>query len=168
MMEKRTIPVLFLLITMSLPFTFITYLQAKQQVVRKQMLRKLERQQLITIEVNKADVTWIDPGKECLVRDEMFDVKEVLQKGDVLILKGLFDHKEKELKRMMARHGKPISETRSLNQLYFFLSLISVHHLNNSIINPPPPFAIIFFPEQPSLYTAPIFDLPHPPPDRRS
>ncbi|HLO39197.1 MAG TPA: hypothetical protein VK173_11925 [Lacibacter sp.] len=74
------------------------------------MLEKLEKESLINIRVKADDIQWVKPNKECIVGNEMFDVKRIKVDGDDLILTGLYDVKEKELKRMIRQQSEQQSE----------------------------------------------------------
>ncbi len=106
----KTITAIKLLIGMSLPMLSPVILQLKQLHVQHEMLKKLEREQLISIRLKTNTVQWVKPNKECVIGNEMFDVKKIEIDGDELVLTGLYDAKEKELKRMISQQSEKQSE----------------------------------------------------------
>lgn len=120
----RTITAICLLIGFSLPMLSPVVLQLKQLHVQHEMLEKLEKQQLISIRVKAANVLWVKPKRECVLGTEMFDVKKIVVDGDDLVLTGLYDAKEKELKRMIRQQSEQQSkQSKQTLQLFSVLAL---------------------------------------------
>jgi hypothetical protein len=92
-----------LLALLLLPLITQAVLQLNHLYVQWEMLEALEEKELITISVDADEVQWVHKGKECIINGEMFDVKESEQKNGQLLLTGLFDKKEKEIKAAIAR-----------------------------------------------------------------
>ena len=124
MQITRTITAICLLIGFSLPMLSPVILQLKQIHVQHEMLEKLEREQLISIRVKASTIHWVKPIKECLVGTEMFDVKKIVVDGDDLVLTGLYDAKEKALKRMIRQQSEQQSkQSKQTVQLFSALAL---------------------------------------------
>jgi hypothetical protein len=120
----RTITAICLLIGFSLPMLSPVVLQLKQLYVQHEMLEKLEKQQLISIRVKATNLQWVKPKKECVLGTEMFDVKKIVVDGDDLVLTGLYDAKEKELKRMIRQQSEQQSkQSKQTVQLLSALAL---------------------------------------------
>ena len=120
----RTITAACLLIGLCVPMLSPVLLQLKQLHVQHEMLEKLEKEQLISIRVKAATVQWVKPKKECLLGTEMFDVKKIVVDGDDLVLTGLYDAKEKELKRMIRQQSEQQSkQSKQTVQLFSALAL---------------------------------------------
>ncbi|HLP39514.1 hypothetical protein [Lacibacter sp.] len=120
----RTITAICLLIGFSLPMLSPVVLQLKQLHVQHEMLEKLEKQQLTSVRVKAAIVQWVKPQKECVLGTEMFDVKKIVVDGDDLVLTGLYDAKEKELKRMIRQQSEQQSkQSKQTVQLLSALAL---------------------------------------------
>lgn len=120
----RTITATCLLIGFSLPVLSPLVLQLKQLHVQHEMLEKLEKQQLISIRVKAAAVQWVKPKKECVFGSEMFDVKKIVVDGDDLVLTGLYDAKEKELKLLIRQQSEQQSkQSKQTVQLFSALAL---------------------------------------------
>jgi hypothetical protein len=120
----RTIAAICLLVGFSLPMLSPVVLQLKQVHVQREMLEKLEKQQLVNIRVKANIVQWVKPKKECVLGNEMFDVKKIVVDGDDLVLTGLYDAKEKELKRMIRQQSEQQSkQSKKTVQLFSALAL---------------------------------------------
>ncbi len=92
----------FPLLTMVLmPMLVCVYFLVKQQCIKAEMEEKLEACSLLTITLLKKNIHWMEQGKELIVQGELFDVKEVTQKNDSLVISGLFDSAEKEIKQKL-------------------------------------------------------------------
>ena len=99
-------------------------LQLKQLHVQHEMLEKLEKELLISVRVKASSVQWVKPNKECVLGTEMFDVKKIVVDGDELVLTGLYDAKEKELKRMIRQQSEQQSkQSKQTVQLFSALAL---------------------------------------------
>lgn len=120
----RTITAACLLIGLCMPMLSPVILQLKQLHVQREMLEKLEKEQLISVRVKAASVQWVKPKKECVLGTEMFDVKKIAVDGDDLVLTGLYDAKEKELKRMIRQQSEQQSkQSKQTVQLFSALAL---------------------------------------------
>lgn len=120
----RTITAACLLIGLCVPMLSPVILQLRQLHVQHEMLEKLEKEQLINIRVKTNSVQWVKPNKECVVGTEMFDVKKIVVDGDELVLTGLYDAKEKELKRMIRQQSEQQSkQSKQIVQLLAALAL---------------------------------------------
>lgn len=120
----RTITTACLLIGLCVPMLSPVILQLRQLHVQHEMLEKLEKEQLISIRVKAATVHWVKPKKECVHGTEMFDVKKIVVDGDELVLTGLYDAKEKELKRIIRQQSEQQSkQSKQTVQLFSVLAL---------------------------------------------
>ncbi|HTH30511.1 MAG TPA: hypothetical protein VL946_04130, partial [Lacibacter sp.] len=92
--------------------------------MQQKMLEKLEKEQLISIRVKASSVQWVKLNKECVLGTEMFDVKKIVIEGDDLILTGLYDAKEKALKRTIRQQSEQQSkQSKQTVQLFSALAL---------------------------------------------
>ena len=154
----------FLLLAGSLPVLLVLAFLIKQQVIRHQMLEKLEEQKLHSITLPAGEVHWVKKGKEIRVQGKMFDVKTVSEKNGQFTFTGLFDEEETELVRNLEQdiHHKndqghqlliqllqwmqsayPASGTGDLASVTFQISQpsfqsIRIPHSYKSILTPPP------------------------------
>jgi hypothetical protein len=93
-----------LIATLLLPLIAPTVLQLQQRYVQWEMMEALEKKQLITITVGAAAVHWVKKGKECVVNNQLFDVKNIQKQNGKLLLTGLFDKKEQQIKEQLEAH----------------------------------------------------------------
>ena len=120
----RTITAACFLIGLCMPMLSPVILQLKQLHLQHEMLEKLEKEQLISIRVKANSVQWVKTNKECVLGTEMFDVKKIVVDGDELVLTGLYDAKEKELKRMIHQQSEQQSkQSKQTVQLFTALAL---------------------------------------------
>mgnify|MGYP006185601043 FL=1 len=120
----RTITTACFLIGLCVPMLSPVILQLRQLHVQHEMLEKLEKEQLISIRVKANSVQWVKPKKECVLGAEMFDVKKIVVDGDELVLTGLYDAKEKELKRIIRQQSEQQSkQSKQTVQLLSALAL---------------------------------------------
>lgn len=121
----RTIAVVFLSAIIMIPLLTPALLQLKQFAVQMHMLEELEKQQLCTITVSSATIQWIKKGKECLIDGEMFDVKEMQTTNHSTTLKGLFDAKEKQLKKQIEDFAKKEQQSQKAFQFVKLFSSVN-------------------------------------------
>ncbi|RXK59751.1 hypothetical protein ESA94_11880 [Lacibacter luteus] len=123
---------------MLIPVVIPVYLQIKQLHVQHEMLEKLEKEELVSIRIKASSIQWVKPGKECVVGTEMFDVKCIKQEGDMLVLTGLYDAKEKELKKLAATHSQEQSK-----QARYCIKLFSLADVTPDYLSPQPQISVI-------------------------
>jgi hypothetical protein len=128
----KPIAVVFLSAIMMIPLLTPALLQLKQFAVQIHMLEELEKQQLCTITVPSSNIIWIKKGKECLVEGELFDVKEIQTTNGIATLKGLFDVKEKQLKKQIEDFAKKEQQSNKAMQ---FVKSFSAFTLSNHEID---------------------------------
>lgn len=116
MQPAKNILTVFLLAAFSIPLVLPFFLQLQQQYVKWEMLEQLETKETITIRVKATEVFWVKQNKECVIAGEMFDVKKIEKHNDELILTGLFDKKEKAIKKQLediaGKGNDPISKQK--------------------------------------------------------
>ncbi len=100
--HKKNIFAFPLLLMVLMPMLVCVYFLVKQQCIKAEMEEKLEECSLTTITLLKKNIQWVEQGKELIVQGELFDVKEVTQKNDSLVISGLFDSAEKEIKQKLS------------------------------------------------------------------
>ncbi|MBY0476874.1 MAG: hypothetical protein K2Q24_04455 [Chitinophagaceae bacterium] len=160
----KHIATVFLLACISIPLLMPAVWQLKQTYVQWEMLEKMEKEELVQIKIKTADVNWVKYKKECIINGDMFDVKQLKVTGDELLLTGLFDEKEKEIKKQLEDFTKNQQQADAMQQ---FVKLFSVLFYNTSYIKTPAPaYVIMNQPESfvPSIYTSPYLGYTTPPP----
>jgi hypothetical protein len=62
------------------------------------MEEKLEEEQLTSVTISANDFTWYEEGKEIIINDHLFDVKNITKMpSDSLLVSGLYDYQEQKL-----------------------------------------------------------------------
>lgn len=120
----KTILTVFLLAAFSIPLLSPVALQVKQLYVQWQMLEALEKQELVHVRIKTSDIEWIKGKKECWIDGEMFDVKQIQVVNDETLLTGLYDKKEKEIKRSLKDMAKNQQQSGKLQQLVKLFSVM--------------------------------------------
>jgi hypothetical protein len=108
------------------PLVFSIFLQLQTIAVRREMkqnLKKLEREQLVTLHLKPSEINWYKAGKELEIGNELFDVKTITSTDDGYIVTGLFDKKEKKLKKGLERLASK-NQKQKTEKLLSFLQLI--------------------------------------------
>lgn len=103
---NRNITALFLLVLVLAPISYFCISEIRQQQIRAEMRERLEKESLHKLVLDAAAVRWYKPGREILVGNRLFDVKESrsLDNGHVEFT-GIFDDEETRL-------VKQVQETR--------------------------------------------------------
>lgn len=120
----KTILTVFLLAAFSIPLLSPVLLQLKQVYTQWQMLEALEKQELVQVKIKTSTIEWIKDKKECWVNGEMFDVKHIQIINDETLLTGLYDKKEKEIKRSLNDLAKNQQQSGKLQQLMNLFSVM--------------------------------------------
>lgn len=158
----RTITAICLLIGFGLPMLSPVVLQLKQLDLQYEMLEELEKHSLINIRVKANDIQWLKAKKECIVGNDMFDVKRIKVDGDELVLTGLYDVKEKELKRMISQQSEQQSEQSKQTARLFSVLALPVEVANVFFYTPGTGISTGLFRQ--SFYHAPFLGFLTPPP----
>ncbi len=131
MHKLKTYSSLFLLLLVALPLVYITILQVQEQINRHQMMERLEEEALQTISIPVQKLIWVKRGKEILVGDKRFDVKEIIFKNNLAIVTGLFDEEEEAIMKKMNRHHS--SQQIAMFKIWFPV-FQNVHREPNTVI----------------------------------
>lgn len=137
---------------MLVPLFTPVYLQLKQLHIQHEMLEKLEKEELVSIRIKAGSLKWVKPGKECVIGDDLFDVKRIQQEGDMLVLTGLYDVKEKQLKKLAAANSQQQSK-----QSRYCIKLLSLVVLVPETWNTQPQMSI-FKKSYPSFHKSPYLN----------
>lgn len=160
----KHIAIVFLLAVFSMPLLTPAVWQLKQSYVQWQMQEALEKQELVHIKIKTTDIKWVKNKKECVINGEMFDVKKHEIVNDETILTGLFDEKEKEIKKSLEDYVKNQQQSNKLQQM---MKLLSALFSNTDIVKTPAPLYAevnlhyIFIQ---SVYNSPYLSYTTPPP----
>lgn len=121
-----------------LPTLLIVYFQLAQWQQQKHMEEELENDQLQTISISQSELKWYKLNKEAIVEGKLFDVKKIHQEGNTVILTGLFDEKETEIKNNLGIIRKAESEKKKNSELANHYFSILLFPIRNSIYIPIP------------------------------
>lgn len=163
MMKKNILP-LFLLAAFSISLISPVLLQVRQIYIQWQMIEALEIEELVDVRIKTADIVWIKNKKECWINGEMFDVKQMKVINDETLLTGLYDKKEKEIKRSLEDLAKSQRQSGKLQQLVKLFSVM----IANSETGKLPALSFINLNNRNqfrnSIYTTPCLSYTAPPP----
>jgi len=140
-MSNKNAIVVFLLCLVAMPLFFSIYALIEKKVIEHRMEERMEVENLQVITIDAASIIWLKKNKEILVNGEPFDIKEIACKGNKLIISGLFDVKEKELRnKIKAYHN---AEGKSdLAKHSSLLLLFTMYHQANGTANLTTPFFV--------------------------
>jgi hypothetical protein len=96
----RKIIAFVLLLLVAFPLMGFVLFYYQQQSIRADMKKAFKSKELSTIRVRQ--LKWYEEDKEIIVNGTLFDVSSVTQQPDgTYIVKGLFDHQEQELHKLL-------------------------------------------------------------------
>lgn len=150
-----------------LPTLLIVYFQLAQWQQQKHMEEELENDQLQTISISQSELKWYKLNKEAIVEGKLFDVKKIHQEGNTVILTGLFDEKETEIKNNLGIIRKAESEKKKNSELANHYFSILLFPIRNSI-DIPIPYQLTkksFFTEASCQITSISYSIITPPPE---
>jgi len=163
MMKKNILP-FFLLAAFSISLISPVLLQIRQIYIQWHMMEALETEELVEVRMKTSSIQWIKAKRECWVNGEMFDVKKMKVVNDETLLTGLYDKKEKEIKKSLEDLAKKQQQSGKLQQ---FVKLFSVMIANSETCKLPAPNYITINNRNQfrnSIYTTPCLSYTAPPP----
>ncbi len=101
--KQKKILTMIMLLIVAAPLLLHTVYLVKQKLIQHQMLESLESTSLQIVSINSVDFKWEKANKEVIIKGELFDVKSFEVKDGKVILKGLYDVEEKNLKNNYAK-----------------------------------------------------------------
>lgn len=165
MLKKHHLAYLFLLLA-AMPLVFSAYTVIGKWMIEYEMEEKLETENLQKLVVREAEIDWLKNGKEMLIAGEPFDVKNISRDGDMITVWGLFDRKEKELRKKIEDYERQDEQsTASGNNV--LLLLFGSYFINYYEINFRPPVSFSNKPKNifhTTIYKNPCFSVITPPP----
>lgn len=160
----KTIITVFLLAAFSIPLLSPVVLQVKQLYVQWQMLEALEKQELVHVRIKTAEIEWIKDKKECRIHGDMFDVKQSQIIDDETLLTGLYDQKEKEIKKILEERAKDQQKSGKAKQLAKRYSAFKNILYNTELPDRVCHAGKIVLMVSPRIYTLPFIGINTPPP----
>lgn len=92
-----------LLLIFLTPVLLWSYLKTEQFRIRHAMEEKLEHQHLDTLRIAAKDLVWYKKGKEVMIGQRLFDVKQLTREGETVVLTGLYDEDETLVKQQLSQ-----------------------------------------------------------------
>ena len=160
----KHIATFFLLAALGIPILMPAVLHLKQSYVQWQMHEALEKQELLQIKIKTSDIKWIKNKKECVINGEMFDVKKLEVRNDETILTGLFDQKEKQIKKNLEDFAKNQQQSNKMQQ---WVKLFTVLFSTTDMVKTLPPLYAevnLHYTFINSIYSSPFLGYTTPPP----
>lgn len=94
------------------------------------MMERLEEEALQTISFPLQELIWLKKGKEILIGNKRFDVKEIVFKNNLAFVTGLFDDEEVAIMKKMNRQHS--SQQTALLKIWFPV-FQSLHRESNTV-----------------------------------
>jgi hypothetical protein len=138
----------------SAPFLMPGMLVVQRAVIAHEMTERLEKEELHEVMVERHEVQWTKPGKEFRTGNRLFDVKEIRINGTKLIVKGLYDDKEKEILSKMESLFSPVPFEQERSSVIYQLTHLETALLLSMEEIPPIDKAFTFPPRVLKLPTA--------------
>lgn len=113
-----------LLALLALPIVATVLLQGTGTLLSLTAEWRMEKQAAETIHIGKQQLHWVKEGKEILVAGQLFDVKRIVEKDDKLIISGVFDRQETEIKNILAHQSHQQDE--QLTSILLFLIFVGL------------------------------------------
>lgn len=95
-LHKQIIALLLLLVA-AVPLFFSLKFVVQEELIQQSVEEKMKLKTLQTITVAKAEIVWVKAGKEILLDEKFFDVKQFQIKDGMVTLTGYFDTEEDDL-----------------------------------------------------------------------
>jgi hypothetical protein len=164
---KKHIAPLFLIGILCSPVLLFLYLQIHQEIVRHEMVEKLEHAELETITLHNNAVRWYKKNKEIVVNSTLFDVHRCRVVKDSTVFIGLFDIKETALKDQVKKLLEQRDVSNPSRELVIAKLLLQLWTIDNGNTNLSMLKAIILSNKHivaPASLLTPHISIPFPPP----
>jgi len=119
---KKNCSILFLLLLVCLPLLFSLYSVVGKIVIELEMEERMEKENLQEINLGEGSVIWLKKDKEILINGEPFDIKRIKRHADKITVWGLYDLKEKALKKHIRDYlDKKETSSKASSTILLFL-----------------------------------------------
>lgn len=105
----------------AVPQLFLVLLLGLQVYVRHRLAERFEQQTAVNLVIEETDLVWVKPGREILVKGEMFDIKTIRYEDGKAHITGIFDHEETEIMHLLKGQANPLKNGQTLVQLFAWL-----------------------------------------------
>lgn len=133
LLHKQIIAFLFLLIVAVPLFVSLKFI-VEESLIQQAVEEKMNTVVLQSVTVSKADIIWIRAGKEILVDDKIFDVKDYETKDEVVTLTGYFDREETALLSAYKNYTEKNNQDNPLSKSTFKFLFSTDYHSHKEII----------------------------------
>lgn len=83
---------------MCLPGMLCVYYEMAKREAREKMEKKLEKEQLVQLQLPADELHWYKPGKEIVHEGSLFDIKTIRIEDGIAYISGLYDQQETRIK----------------------------------------------------------------------
>ena len=132
-MHKKDITLIFLLLLAAMPQLFSVCSLIEKKIIEYSMVKRLEQENLQTVTIDAASVIWLKKDKEILINGEPFDIKTIIRNGNKIVVSGLFDIREKELKQKLQAYQQEEGKSASTNNSLLLLIFTTWYQVNEPI-----------------------------------
>lgn len=119
---------------MCLPGILCVYYEMAQHQAREQMEKKLEKEQLVQLQIPVNDLHWYKPAKEIVLDGALFDIKTMRIENGIAHISGLYDKQETKIKQQLRALQQKKDKDQGAGRLAFkwtsqtlFLELQELH-----------------------------------------
>ncbi len=132
-MKKRFIVILLLAIII-IPLGYAITFSINMLRLKHVMLEALEYKSLQVITTNVSSVIWVEED-EVIINGKYFDVKYHHISGNIIVLTGLYDDKEKELSQQIEKFYNTSNNTTTSRQIQALVLLLHPGILPENILS---------------------------------
>lgn len=131
--QNKIVAFLFLLMV-AIPLFLSVKFILEENLIQQEVEEKMNSFVLQSVNIGKTDIAWVRNGKEILIGDKYFDVRDIETSGDVLILTGYFDTEETNLLAAFTNYTEHQNRGNPLNELAFKFLFSTVYNSYYAIV----------------------------------
>jgi hypothetical protein len=120
---KKRFMIILLLVIIIIPLGYAIILSITKLKLKYTMLEALEHSSLQVIKTNVASIIWIEEV-EVIIEGKYFDIESYVISGDNILLRGLYDEKEKELSEQVEKFYTTSTNNTSSRQIHALVVLL--------------------------------------------
>lgn len=132
-LHKQITAFLFLLIVAVPLFVSLKFI-VEESLIKQAVEEKMNTFALQSITISKTDIVWIKAGKEILVDDKYFDVKNYQTENGVVTLTGYFDREETDLFSAFKNYTEKNNQDNPLSKSAFKFLFSTDYNSHKEII----------------------------------
>lgn len=93
-----------LAVALLIPALYGVYLQGSRFLLKMQWQERLEQERQVIITLANDQIHWYEEGKEIILNDQLFDVRQITVGKDSTCITGLFDREESALQQSIENY----------------------------------------------------------------